>query len=298
MKGIVVTLLVGLAGLAFAVGQAPGPDEEKAVRTAVESYTAAFNKGDLDGLLSHVAADADFVNDSGKDYKGKASLAELLKQSLADFKGRNLKTSITELHFVRPDVVILDGKADIADADGATGSGRFTAVWTKTGGKWLLSSLHDLPDSPAVAESDSAPLKQLEWLVGEWAHKDRDYDVRVRGHWTLDNSFLVLEYSVKGKDKDDLTVVQFFAWDPTEEVIRSWFFDSKAGFGGGQWARTANTWTADWSGVLSAGQVASSVNSIRFIDDKSFLFRSVDREIDGLPLADVEVKFVRQAATK
>jgi hypothetical protein len=62
--------------------------------------------------------------------------------------------------------------------------------------------------------------------------------------------------------------------------------------------RDGNTWTAGWSGVLSDGRPASSVNSIKFIDDKTFLFRSVDREIDGLPLADLDVKFARKAAEK
>ena len=34
------------------------------------------------------------------------------------------------------------------------------------------------------------------------------------------------------------------------------------------------------------------------IDNKSFVFKSVDREIDGLPMADIEMKFIRKAASK
>src|SRR5262245_66325372 len=104
MRRVIVTAAVGLAGLALALGQAPPADEEGAVRAAIDSYTAAFDRGDLDGLLAHITADADFIDDSGKLYKGKASLAELFKRSLAELKGHKLKNTVTSLHFLRPDV--------------------------------------------------------------------------------------------------------------------------------------------------------------------------------------------------
>src|SRR5262249_53685171 len=103
MRRIIGIAVVALAGLALAVGQPPPADEASAVRAAVDSYTAAFNNGNLDRLLAHVAADADFIDDGGKQYKGKAELAGLLKQSLSDLKGSRLKSTIVSLHFLRPD---------------------------------------------------------------------------------------------------------------------------------------------------------------------------------------------------
>jgi uncharacterized protein (TIGR02246 family) len=298
MRRIIGTSVVALAGLALASGQAPPADEESAVRAAVDSYTAAINDGKLDGVLAHVAADADFIDDSGKQFRGKADLAEVLKQSLADLKGRKLKSTIVSLHFLRPDVAVVDGKADLTAPDGTTDSGRYTSTWTRTGGKWLLSSVRDLPDSPAAAEPAPAPLQQLAWLVGDWASQNPTFAVQLSGRWALNKSFLLLEYTAKGQDGEDLAVAQYFGWDPVDGVIRSWFFDSQGGYGGGDWERQGNTWAALWTGVLSDGQNAASTNSMKFIDDNSFLFRSVDRDIDGLPLADVDAKFVRKAPGK
>jgi uncharacterized protein (TIGR02246 family) len=298
MRHILVTAMVGLAVLALAFGQAKPTNEESAVRAAVESYTSAFNNGNLDGVMAHVAADADFIDDSGKQHKGKADLTDVFKQCLADLKGSKLKSTITSVRFVRPDVAIVDGKADVTAPDGTTESGRYTSTWTKSDGKWLLSCVRNLPDSSATPEPAAAALHQLEWLVGDWTHEDPSYRVQVNGRWTLNKSFLALEYVARGKDGEDLTVLQYFGWDAGDEVIRSWFFDSKGGNGGGDWEREGNTWTAEWTGVLSDGRPASSVNSIQFIDDKTFVFRSVDREVDGLPLADLEVKFVRKATEK
>src|SRR5262245_613660 len=190
MRRIIVTAMVGLAGLALTLGQTKPANKESAVRAAVDSYTSAFNKGDLEGVLAHVAADADFVDDSGKQYNGKANLAKVLKQSLADLKGSKLKSAITSVRFLRPDVAVVDGKADVTTADGTTSSGRFTSTWTRSDGKWLLSCVRNLPDSPATPQP-AAALRQLEWLIGDWTHEGTGYRVQVNGRWALNKSFLV-----------------------------------------------------------------------------------------------------------
>jgi uncharacterized protein (TIGR02246 family) len=298
MRRIMLSALLALAGLALALGQPPKTDEEKAVRAAIDSYTAAYNKGDLASLLAHVAPDVDLIEETGTKHTGKANLAELCKRSLADGKGQKLKTTVTSLRFLRPDVAMVDGKADIIGTDGSTSSGRFSAIWAKTDGKWLLKCVHDLADSSPALESGAAQLTQLDWLIGDWAYESPNYSVQVNARWTLNKSFLLVEYVVKGKENEDLSVTQFFGWDPVEGVISSWFFDSQGGFGAGDWVREGNTWTAEWSGVLSDGRTGSSVNSMKFIDDKSFLFRSADRQIDGVPMSDIEVKFVRKSGSK
>jgi uncharacterized protein (TIGR02246 family) len=298
MRIIILATALGLGGLALVSGQAP-TNEDKEVRAAVDSYTAAFNKGDLSGLLALFADDAEYINEDGKLYKGKASLTELFKQSLANARDQKIRTTISSLHFLRPDVAMVDGQVDLDGADGsAVEVGRFTATWSKTDGKWQLSSVHDLQGSPASSESASAALQQLGWLVGDWSHDDPNFSVDVTARWTLNQSFLVLEYTVKDKDSVGLKVVQFFGWDPIDGVIRSWFFDSKGGYGGGDWMRTGNTWTASWKGVLSDGRIGDSISSIKYVDANSFLFRSVDREIDGIPIDDMETKFQRKTTGK
>src|SRR5262249_24807623 len=149
-RRILVAVMVGLAGLALALGQATPASEESAVREAVDSYTSDFNEGNLDAVLAHDAADADFIDNSGKQYKGKADLGEVFRKSLPDMKGSKLRSTITSIRFVRPDVAVVDGKAEVTAPDGTTDSGRFTSTWTKTDGKWLLSCERNLPDSAAA----------------------------------------------------------------------------------------------------------------------------------------------------
>jgi uncharacterized protein (TIGR02246 family) len=299
MRSIALITLSGLTALAVAFGQGTETDDEKDVRAAIDAYTAAYNKGDLDALLTHVAPDADLIDENGKQYKGKASLGGLCKRALTEFKGQTLETVVTALRFLRPDVAIVDGTAVMTAQDGTAASGRFTATWTKSGDRWLLSSVRDLPDGPATPEAEQPEtLKQLEWLIGDWASEDPNYPVRVSARWALNQRFLRVEYTLNDQDVEALTVEQYFAWDPVAGGIRSWFFDSEGGYGGGAWERQGDIWTATWDGVLADGRTASSVNSMKYIDEKSFLFRSVEREVGGLPMADVEARFVRKATGK
>jgi uncharacterized protein (TIGR02246 family) len=298
MRCVILTAALALVGLGLVLGQSPKSSEDKAVRTTIDSYTAAFNKGDLNAVMAFFTADADFIDENGKQYEGKAKLTEVFKRALAELKGRKLTSTITSLHFVRPDVAIADGKAEITGPDGNVDSGRFSSTWIKNDGKWLLCSVRDLPDSSADSATGAPELKQLEWLVGTWAHEGDNFSVQLSGRWTLNKSFLQLDYTVKNTDNEELTVIQFFGWDSVYDVIHSWFFDSRGGYGGGDYVRSGKIWTSDWSGVLSEGRIGSSTNSIQMIDEKSFVFRSVDREIDGVPVADVEAKFTRKTAGK
>src|SRR5208283_2772983 len=116
---------------------------------------------------------------------------------------------------------------------------------------------------------------------------------RLSCRWALGKSFLQSEYTVKNKDGEDMAVTQFFGWDPVQGKIRSWFFDSKGGYGEAFWTRQKQTWTAAAAGVLPDGKTGSATNSIRFLDDKNFVWQAAEREVDGEPLADAEVKFTR-----
>jgi hypothetical protein len=58
--GLLATTLLGSPAFS---GQGPAPaNEEQAVRKAAAAYFEAMNKGDLDGLMTCLAPDADFID--------------------------------------------------------------------------------------------------------------------------------------------------------------------------------------------------------------------------------------------
>ena len=87
-------------------------------------------------------------------------------------------------------------------------------------------------------------------------------------------------------------------WDPLNARIRSWIFDSNGGFGEGLWVKDGKKWVVGTSGVLPDGGTGGSTNSFEFVDQDSLIWKITDRDLDGQPLADAEVKFVRKPAKK
>jgi uncharacterized protein (TIGR02246 family) len=295
-------VLVGTT-LAIVYAQAPGGNaaDEQAIRKANDAFEEAFNKGNLDVLTNMWTNDGEYVDDEGKSTKGRDKIGLLFKEQLAALKGHTLKLKTLSVRLIKPDVAFEDGIAEVVSPDGQSDVSKYVSVWTKTDGKWQLARSQDLPgDVDATADSNYKRLKELEWLIGDWSaeSKEKEATVALSARWIKDKNFIEQNYSIKTKDDDEkLSVTVIIGWDPSIGQIRSWFFDSKGGHGGGTWTREGRKWLSQTTGVTNDGRDGSSVNSLEFVDDNAFLWRSQDREISGNVMPDVEVKFARKAAT-
>ena len=84
-------------------------------------------------------------------------------------------------------------------------------------------------------------------------------------------------------------------WDPTSGQLHSWYFDSRGGFGEGQWTRDGNSWKIAAGGIVADGRTGTSTNIWKFVDNKTISWISKDRELGGVPMPENEVKFVRKS---
>jgi uncharacterized protein (TIGR02246 family) len=294
--GLLATIFLGI--LAFGgQGQPPSSKGEQAVRKAAAGYFEAMNKGNLDDLVAFLEPDADFIDEDGKTTRGLDALRARFKAMLPGLKGSKIRGKVYSVKFLRPDVALVDGAMEIASADGTRDSNRYALVWVKSGDRWRISSARDLPAEVEDVPSLTYPqLKSLEWLVGDWVDDSGKGAVKIKCKWASNKSFLVMDYEVKGEGADPLLVTQRIGWDPVNNRVRSWVFDSTGGFGEGYWQRDGNRWVVGATGILADGGTGGATNVYEFKNENSFHYRSVDRDIDGQPVADVETKFVRKAA--
>jgi uncharacterized protein (TIGR02246 family) len=273
---------------------------EAEVRKASIAYVAAMTAGELDSILAFWAADADYIAEDGAVTRGKPAIAELFKSSLPWPKGTKFEGKIHSVRFLRNEIVLEDGTLIATEPDGSKGENRYALVWTKADGKWLLSSVRDLPGG--VTEVPSAPFPQLQglqWLVGEWQEEGADDPaIKIVCRWAENKAFLLMDYTVKREGKDPLTVTQRIGWDPLNGAVRSWVFDSEGGFGEGDWERDGRAWTVDAAGVLPDGGTGAATQRYEVQDANTFVWRATAREIDGQPLDDAEVKYVRAGTRK
>lgn len=269
-------------------------NDEAGLRKAAESYAAALQAGDLNAVLALWSADADFVNEDGQTIKGREAIGALYKESINEFKNGKVTAKINSIRFLTSDVAVMDGNVEFTGKDGTVDGNHFSAVWTRTGGKWTIASARDLPDTPA--EMADRGMTELKWLIGDWAAESGETKIKLSVKPDLGNKFLRMEFNISAKEA--ITVVQYVGWDPTEGAIRTWTLDSRGGFGSGLWTRDASVWLGETSGVLPSGQVASAVAYMRMNGPNSFVWQATEREVDGQPIPDNEIKYTRVAATR
>ena len=169
------------------------------IRKTNSDYGAALAAGDLDAVMAFWAADADYIDEAGKQTKGNGAIAALFKKALPDLKGAKVNVRVHSLKFLRPEICLEDGTVEKTTVTGTKESSRFAVIWTKTGNKWLMSSARDLPtevtDAPSIAATH---LNELGWLVGEWVDDSPKTDVKVKVSWATNKAFLLMEYVIKG----------------------------------------------------------------------------------------------------
>jgi uncharacterized protein (TIGR02246 family) len=270
-----------------------GDSDEQTIRKMVAAFAEAFNKGDLSAIGGAWAEDAEYIDEAGKEIKGREAIVAMFKKAASELKGGKIELKVTSVRILKGDVALQDGVSTQTAADGTIDEGRFTAVWFKSDGKWMIRSARDLPSDAAAAAGHDPALKELQWLVGEWeAEKGA---VTVSSKWGLGKAFLMQEYKVK-EGEGELQVMQLIGFDPLTGQLKSWTFDSRGGYGEALWKREGHSWVGQTAGVLPGGQTGTAVNVIRYVDDKSMQFQSRDREVGGQPLPNAEVKLTRKSA--
>jgi uncharacterized protein (TIGR02246 family) len=299
--GVVALIGFGLAqSSADRARPAPAPagtlPDEAGIREAVAAYEAAFNKGDAAALAKFWAEDAEYIADDGTVAKGRAAVAERFKTLFADKQGLTLSVTPTSIKLLGTTAALVDGTAKVTDPKAGADSGPFESVWVKgADGRWLLGRVRDLS---ALEDDDTnfGHLKELDWLVGEWSNESPTLAVTLTCRWDKNRNFMVHDQTVKVGGKDAVTVTKYVGWDPAEGRIRSWVFDSEGGFGSGTWTRAGNEWTEEVEFRNRGGADGSAENHWRFGDDGHFEWRAVSRQVDGRPVPDAAVKFVRKAS--
>jgi uncharacterized protein (TIGR02246 family) len=289
---IVGLMVISLTSVTSAQDDRQAADEA-AIRKAVEAYVDAFNKADAKALAAMWAPEAVYSNPiTDEEVTGRDAIEKQFAGIFADAKGARLESTTLTIEFVSPNVAIEQGVAKVILPDDSPEESRYSAVYLKSGGQWLLDRVTE-ESIPAVT-SNYEKLKELEWMVGRWVDQDDEATVVTECNWTRNNNFLVRSFMVQVGDQIDMSGMQIIGWDPVAKQIRSWVFDSDGGFGQATWNKKEDQWFIQQKGVLADGRQASSVNIIRYVDENTCTIQSVNRTVDNELLPNVpEVRIAK-----
>ena len=138
------------------------------------------------------------------------------------------------------------------------------------------------------AANEGGPLRDLDWLVGDWVDEGEDGKVASSVRWDEGRKFLVRKYSVQIAGEPGRSGTQWIGWDPQAKQIRSWVFDSDGDFGEGRWTRSGNAWIIKASGITGDGLTTSSTEIIEPINKDSLKLRANERIVGTELLPDIE----------
>jgi hypothetical protein len=217
------------------------------VRAASREYVASNERGDSKSLGQMWTKGGDYIDVSGRVFNAKQLLAVRSEEATTEVVLHSLPSGESTIRFITNDVAIEDGTSEAGS--------RFTAIWVKQDGRWLLDSLREsIHDAPQGNEK----LKSLAWLLGEWAANSGDTEVLVSSHWSDDGKYIVREFLARADGRGDISATQRIGADSATGKIRCWTFDSNGGTSEGTWRQDGERWLVDTKEVLADGKTSKT----------------------------------------
>ena len=275
---------------------APAPTaEEKALGAVDRAYEAAFEKGDAKAVADLFAEDAEFTSEAGRIIRGRTAIEEMSKASFQSNKGAKLVIDSGSVRLLAPGVIVQKGSTAVTSKDGETSGALFTAILVEKEGKWKYSQVIETPEADITPKEH---LSELSWLVGDWQEVDKSAGLTIRSKydWAKGGNFLTRNVTVKRGEEVALEGWQIIGWDPLEERIRSWTFDSEGGWSNGIWVRDGRSWLTREEGVTADGDRTASDTTITRAGEDRLTWESFNRTLNGTPrpsLNKIEINRVK-----
>lgn len=269
--------------------------DEDSIRAAVQSYVAAYNRGDAKAVASHWSDSGEWISPSGQRFQGRDAIEKEMKALFAEVGKAQIEVLNPSIRVVSGDVAIEDGTVRVIQPGDLPVDSTYVAIHVKKDGQWKLDTVRET-EIPEAAPANS-PLQDLAWLTGDWVDRDAGAAGDATITWTKNKTFLNYSFKISAEGMDDLEGTQVVGWDPAAETIRSWMFDSDGGFGEGVWSKSGDSWMVKFSQVLPDARKATATNVYTPVDANTFTWKSIGRKVGDEFLPNIEeVTMVRKTA--
>lgn len=279
----------------------PFQAEAAAIQANARAFTDAYNSGDAKAIAKLWTIDGDYVDEAGVRTVGREAIEEQYADLFSRYGQARMSLSIDAIKFLDDTTAIEDGIARMELTPlAATATARYVVVHVKRDGEWLISSVRDIR-SDALQDrggsTDASDLQPLAWLIGHWEIEGPEATVDMTCRWVAQKRYLERKFTTRSGDQILIEGTQLIGLDPTSGRIHSWTFDSTGGRSESVWHPSGKGWVIQSNGILSDGSLSTSRNLVDPIDENTFRWQSVARNVHDVTLPDsdpVEAKRVAQ----
>lgn len=288
-------LALGLAtmvGLSFVNAAEVGArkEDEAAIRAASQVIAEAFQKGDAKAFAASFTDEGEFVGDDDQVIKGREEIEKAYAKFFTSRKELQAASQTNSIRFLGNDTAIEEGTFSVEAKGSPASSSRFSSVFVRQSGKWLVAHLKEWQS----AESSSSSLQDLAWLIGTWQSEGKDSKASTTYAWSESKKYIQAKYTVT-VDGETSSGTQVFAVDPGTGLIRVWTFGSDGSLGEAVWTWDGDRWVIDSLGTTAEGLSTTATNLLKRTEE-GFTWRSVNRTLNDEALEDlaaVKVKSVK-----
>ena len=274
--------------------------DEEAIRASGAAFIEAYNAGDAKKLAALWSPDAVYLDPlTGETIVGRDAIEKVFADAFDDKEDVKLSVESADIEFISPNVAIVRGVAHVIKKGEEPVDSDFTSVRVKVDGKWLIDRVTEVEKEKAPP-SNYEHLKELQWMIGSWHDDDPRPAVEIQTDcaWTKNKNFMTRAFAFAIGDQINKSGMQIIGWDPVAKQIHSWVFDSDGGYGEGTWKHKGNKWFVQNSATLPDGGKATSESIMTKLDDNSYRWESVNRDIDGELQPNVEPVLVVRKSDK
>jgi uncharacterized protein (TIGR02246 family) len=262
----------------------PKPGEGK----RAQEFIAAFNKGDAKAVAAFWTPDGSYVDQLGREYKGREAIEKLYAKVFPGQKGAKLTIHVTSIKQLAPDVGIEEGITEVTPAEGGPGTtARFNAVLVKKDGEWFFESVHEALARPP---SNVAHFDEIDWLLGAWTGEEAKGESATASYaWAENQNFIVSSFATTLNGEPVVGGTQWIAWDAVDKKIRSYSFYSGGGIGEAVWSKDGDKWLLKTNAKTAAGKKVSGTNVLTKTDDDHMTWQLTNLTVDGEKIADTKL---------
>ena len=297
-RTVLMGAIVGMGCLMATTARADETEREAdraAIRKVMQSFVAAFEKGDAAQVATHLTAGAEMIPGDAPGIRGR----EAIQKACAEHFKRHPQQKITlepeSLRFISKDTAIEEGLMRTSVEQDAPTTQRYNLFHVREDGKWLLAGIREWPSA-----GEGTELRDLEWLIGSWQAKRADVEVHTTYEWLGNKAFIRGNISVREKDRS-VSAMQLIGIDPQTGELAIWVFESDGGVAQGTCTRDGKAWVFETKGLTADGGELGAKNILVRVNNDTITWQPVNLTIDDEEIGDlppVKVTRVKPTATK
>ncbi|MCU0959924.1 MAG: SgcJ/EcaC family oxidoreductase [Pirellulaceae bacterium] len=262
-----------------------------AVQAVSEALVAAYNAGDVAKLAECFLPKAELVDDAGTVYRGLDEIGAIFQKFREQFPSAKMELAVESIRLAGEELAVEDGTRTVT-TDESVAVNKYTMVYVKRDGKWLVASARETAADPEPTPHDR--LLPLAWLIGQWVDENAEAAIAIDCRWDDSENFLLIDFAATVEGQVVMKSSQRIGWDPHAERIRSWVFDSDGGYGEGRWANIDGVWVMKSTATMPDGDSGSATIYIEPVDGDKFVMKGFDRIAGDVALPDFEAIIVRK----